>query len=69
MFDLSNESRLTDGNPRATRNQLSLWCLAFELRLQFQLLPKIQREAIRLILALNLDLESLILVLTLRQPE
>jgi hypothetical protein len=68
MFDLSNESRLTDGNPGATRNQLSRWCLAFELRLQFQLLPKIQREAIRLILALNLDLESLILVLTLRQP-
>lgn len=69
MFDLSNESRLTDGNPGATRNQLSHRCLAFELRLQFQLLPKIQREAIGLILALNLDLESLILVLTLRQPE
>jgi len=30
---LSNDSRLTDGNPGATRNQLSRWCLAFELRL------------------------------------
>jgi len=37
---------------------LSRWCLAFEVRPEFQLLPKIQREAIRLILALNLDLES-----------
>src|SRR5580704_1763633 len=30
---LSNDSPLSDGNPGATRNQLSRWCLAFELRL------------------------------------
>ena len=30
---LSTDSRLTDGNSGATRNQLSRWRLAFELRL------------------------------------
>src|SRR5579863_1937012 len=30
---LLNDSRLREGNPGATRNQLSRWCLAFELRL------------------------------------
>ena len=30
---LPDDSRLRDGNPGATRNQLSRWCLAFELRL------------------------------------
>jgi hypothetical protein len=69
MSDLSDDSRPTDGNPGATRNRLSCWYLAFEVRLQFQLLPKIQIEAIRLSLTLDLDLKLLISVLTLRRIE
>lgn len=60
---LPNDSRLIDGNPRATRNQLSRRCLALEVRLQFQLSPKIRQEAIRLSLALDLDLKLLTSVL------
>jgi hypothetical protein len=45
IFDLSGDSRLTDGNPSANANQLSYWCLAFEVRPQFQRLLKIQHHA------------------------
>jgi hypothetical protein len=49
IFDLANDSRThTNGNPSATRNQLSYWSLVFEVMPQFQRLPKIQRPAVRL---------------------
>ncbi len=41
---MSNDSRLTEGNPSATRNQLSYWCLACEVRPQFRRLLKIQHR-------------------------
>jgi hypothetical protein len=44
MFDPSDDSCLTDSNPSATRNQLSYWCLAFEVRTNFQRLLKIQHR-------------------------
>src|ERR1700692_4162280 len=34
----------TDGNPGSTRNQLSYWPLAFEVRPHFQHAPKIQHR-------------------------
>src|SRR5437016_1686592 len=45
IFDPPGDSWLTDGNPSANRNQLSYWCLAFEVRPQFQRLLKIQHHA------------------------
>jgi hypothetical protein len=44
IFDLPDDSRLTEGNRSATRNQLSYWCLAFEVRPQFRRLLKIQHR-------------------------
>src|SRR6202051_886209 len=34
----------TEGNPGSTRNQLSYWTLAFEVRPHFQHAPKIQHR-------------------------
>src|ERR1700676_5386449 len=44
IFDLPDDSRLTEGNHSATRNQLIYWCLAFEIRPQFWRLLKIQHR-------------------------
>ena len=42
IFDMPDDSRLNEGNRSAICNQLSYWCLAFEVRPQFRRLLKIQ---------------------------
>jgi len=44
IFDMPDDSRLTEGNRSATRNQLIYWCLAFEVRPQFRRLLKIRHR-------------------------
>jgi hypothetical protein len=44
MFDCRTIHGLIEGNPSAIHNRLIYWCLTFELRPQFQRLPKIQHR-------------------------